>query len=109
MGGMVALLSKVIRSARSPRSSYEYQCSIEEKERLIVGVNAFVDPTTRRSKPFRSTKRSRDGNAPGSRHCAKIATTRRCERLWIGCATPLKVGQSDATDSGSRACLRNVG
>jgi methylmalonyl-CoA mutase N-terminal domain/subunit len=44
MGGMVAAVEQGYPQREIARSSYEYQRSVEEKERLIVGVNAFVDP-----------------------------------------------------------------
>jgi methylmalonyl-CoA mutase N-terminal domain/subunit len=44
MGGMVAAVEQGYPQREIARSSYEYQRLIEENERLIVGVNAFVDP-----------------------------------------------------------------
>jgi methylmalonyl-CoA mutase N-terminal domain/subunit len=44
MGGMVAAVEQGYPQREIARSSYEYQRSIEENERRIVGVNAFVDP-----------------------------------------------------------------
>ena len=44
MGGMVAAVEQGYPQREIARSSYEYQRAVEEKERLIVGVNAFVDP-----------------------------------------------------------------
>jgi methylmalonyl-CoA mutase N-terminal domain/subunit len=44
MGGMVAAVEQGYPQREIARSSYEYQRSIEDKERLVVGVNAFVDP-----------------------------------------------------------------
>lgn len=35
-------MSRVIRSASIQRTSYEYQLEVERKERVVVGVNAFV-------------------------------------------------------------------
>jgi methylmalonyl-CoA mutase, N-terminal domain len=44
MGGMVAAVEQGYPQREIGRSSYEYQRSVEEKQRLIVGVNSFVDP-----------------------------------------------------------------
>jgi methylmalonyl-CoA mutase N-terminal domain/subunit len=44
LGGMVPAVEQGYPQREIARSSYEYQRSIEENERLIVGVNAFVDP-----------------------------------------------------------------
>jgi methylmalonyl-CoA mutase N-terminal domain/subunit len=44
MGGMVAAVEQGYPQREIARSSYEYQRSVEEQERLIVGVNAFADP-----------------------------------------------------------------
>jgi methylmalonyl-CoA mutase N-terminal domain/subunit len=44
MGGMVTAVEQGYPQREIARSSYEYQRSIEEQQRVIVGVNAFVDP-----------------------------------------------------------------
>jgi methylmalonyl-CoA mutase N-terminal domain/subunit len=44
LGGMVSAVEQSYPQREIAVSSYEYQRSIETKERLIVGVNAFVDP-----------------------------------------------------------------
>jgi len=44
MGGMVAAVEQGYPQREIARSSYEYQRSIEERERLIVGLNAFINP-----------------------------------------------------------------
>jgi methylmalonyl-CoA mutase N-terminal domain/subunit len=44
MGGMVAAVEQGYPQREIARSSYEFQRSVEENERQIVGVNAFVDP-----------------------------------------------------------------
>ncbi len=44
LGGMVAAVEQGYPQREIARSSYEFQRSVEEKERLMVGVNAFVDP-----------------------------------------------------------------
>jgi methylmalonyl-CoA mutase N-terminal domain/subunit len=43
LGGMVAAVEQGYPQRETARSSYEFQQSVEGKERLIVGVNAFVD------------------------------------------------------------------
>ena len=43
MGGMVAAVEKAYPQAEIARSSYEFQRAVEERRRLIVGVNAFAD------------------------------------------------------------------
>ena len=43
MGGMVAAIEqRLSRSGRSPRASYRFQQAVERKEKIIVGVNDFV-------------------------------------------------------------------
>ena len=42
MGGMVAAVEQGYPQAEIARSSYEYQCAVESKQKLIVGVNAFT-------------------------------------------------------------------
>ena len=43
MGGMVAAVEKGYPQAEIARSSYEFQRAVEERRRLIVGVNAYAD------------------------------------------------------------------
>ena len=43
MGGMVAAVEKAYPQAEIARSSYEFQSAVEERRRLIVGMNAFAD------------------------------------------------------------------
>ncbi len=43
MGGMVAAVEKAYPQAEIARSSYEFQRAVEERRRLIVGMNAFAD------------------------------------------------------------------
>ena len=43
MGGMVAAVEKGYPQAEIARSSYEFQRAVEDRRRLIVGVNAFAD------------------------------------------------------------------
>jgi len=43
MGGMVAAVEKGYPQAEIARSAYEFQKSVEEGRRRIVGVNAYVD------------------------------------------------------------------
>ena len=43
MGGMVAAVEKAYQQAEIARSSYEFQRAVEERRRLIVGMNAFAD------------------------------------------------------------------
>src|SRR5439155_27390470 len=42
MGGMVAAIEKSFPQREIQDASYEYQKAIERKEKIIVGVNAFV-------------------------------------------------------------------
>ncbi|HLK40183.1 MAG TPA: methylmalonyl-CoA mutase family protein, partial [Polyangiaceae bacterium] len=42
MGGMVAAIEHGYPQREIQRTSYEYQLEVERKERLVVGVNAFV-------------------------------------------------------------------
>ncbi|MBI5480847.1 MAG: methylmalonyl-CoA mutase [Deltaproteobacteria bacterium] len=42
MGGMVAAIERTFPQSEIERRAYEYQRSIEEKERIVVGVNDFV-------------------------------------------------------------------
>jgi len=44
MGGMVAAIEKGYVQRRIERSAYLYGKSVEEKERIVVGVNEFVSP-----------------------------------------------------------------
>ena len=41
MGGMIPAIEAGYPQARIARASYEYQQSIERKDRVVVGVNAF--------------------------------------------------------------------
>jgi methylmalonyl-CoA mutase N-terminal domain/subunit len=43
MGGMVAAVEKGFPQREIAESSYQFQVAVEKKEKLIVGVNAFVD------------------------------------------------------------------
>ncbi len=43
MGGMVAAVEKGYPQAEIARSSYAFQRAVEERKRLIVGVNAYAD------------------------------------------------------------------
>jgi methylmalonyl-CoA mutase, N-terminal domain len=43
MGGMVAAVEQGYPQREIAESSYRFQQSVEKKEKLIVGVNAFVD------------------------------------------------------------------
>ena len=43
MGGMVAAVEKGYPQAEIARSSYAFQRTVEERKRLIVGVNAYAD------------------------------------------------------------------
>jgi methylmalonyl-CoA mutase N-terminal domain/subunit len=42
MGGMVAAIEQGYPQREIQRSSYEHQLEVEKKERIVVGVNAFV-------------------------------------------------------------------
>jgi methylmalonyl-CoA mutase, N-terminal domain len=42
MGGMVAAIERTFPQGQIERRAYEYQRSIEEKQRIVVGVNDFV-------------------------------------------------------------------
>jgi methylmalonyl-CoA mutase N-terminal domain/subunit len=42
MGGMVAAIEQGYPQREIQRTAYEYQLEVERKERLVVGVNAFV-------------------------------------------------------------------
>ena len=42
MGGMVAAIEQGYPQREIQRTSYEYQLEVERKERVVVGVNAFV-------------------------------------------------------------------
>jgi methylmalonyl-CoA mutase N-terminal domain/subunit len=70
MGGMVAAVEQGYPQREIARSSYEYQRSIEEKERLIVGVNAFVDPE---DKPIETLYIDAE---VARRQCARLAKLR---------------------------------
>jgi methylmalonyl-CoA mutase N-terminal domain/subunit len=42
MGGMVAAIEQGYPQREIQRTAYDYQLEVERKERLVVGVNAFV-------------------------------------------------------------------
>jgi methylmalonyl-CoA mutase N-terminal domain/subunit len=41
MGGMIAAIEKGFPQSEIANASYQYQCAVEAKEKLVVGVNAF--------------------------------------------------------------------
>ena len=47
MGGMVAAVEQGYPQAEIARSSYEFQRSVEQRRRLVVGVNSYVDEQER--------------------------------------------------------------
>jgi len=44
MGGVLAAIEKNYFQREIAKSAYQYQLEIERKERIIVGVNEYVDP-----------------------------------------------------------------
>jgi methylmalonyl-CoA mutase N-terminal domain/subunit len=47
MGGMVAAIERGFPQAEIAESAYRYQCELESKARLVVGLNDFVTPEER--------------------------------------------------------------
>jgi methylmalonyl-CoA mutase N-terminal domain/subunit len=70
MGGMVAAVEQGYPQREIARSSYEFQRSVEENERQIVGVNAFVDSD---DSPIETLYIDED---VARRQCARLETLR---------------------------------
>ena len=63
MGGMVRAIESGYVQREIQRAAYEYQRAIERQERVVVGVNQYVDETRSFSAP--SAYRSRNRTHPG--------------------------------------------
>ena len=99
MGGMVAAIEQGYPQREIQRTAYEYQLEIERKERIIVGVNAFVQEA--RAGPRdegRPAHRGRAGRAPAGH--ARAA--RRRER------TPPRSRRSSAAARGTDNVLPHI-
>lgn len=75
MGGMVAAIEKGFPQSEIARASYETQCRIESKKRIVVGVNAFQSE----DQPLAVLRVSREAE---QRQCAKLKRL-RSERLDV--------------------------
>ncbi|MCS6914404.1 MAG: methylmalonyl-CoA mutase family protein [Myxococcales bacterium] len=51
MGGMVAAIEQRYPQSEIERRAYEYQCSVERRERIVVGVNEFREESGAASPP----------------------------------------------------------
>ena len=71
MGGMVAAVENGYPQAEIARSSYEFQQSVEQGRRRIVGVNAYVDDE---HEPIPTLQIDR---SVGEKQCVKLAELRR--------------------------------
>ena len=98
--------SRASRSARSPRASYRFQQAVERREKVIVGVNDFVQDdepphrrfctSTRRAARrqlarLEALRRTRDNDAvrrslDALREAAAAAPATRCRRCSTACA-----------------------
>ena len=63
MGGMVAAVEEGYPQAEIARSSYEFQRAVEERRRLIVGVNAYEDEDEQPIETLYIDRKVADGQA----------------------------------------------
>jgi methylmalonyl-CoA mutase N-terminal domain/subunit len=63
MGGSVKAIEQDFMQQEIARSAYEYQREIEQGDRILVGVNRFIDPETASPSLFRVDDSIRQGQA----------------------------------------------
>jgi methylmalonyl-CoA mutase N-terminal domain/subunit len=105
MGGMVAAIEKGYPQREIERRAYEHQQAVERKERIVVGVNAYVidephpaellrvDPALEREQVarLRAVRERRDGGAAESARARLDAAARGGENLLPRIVDAVKV------------------
>lgn len=71
MGGMIPAIERSFPQSEIAEASYQYQRSVENRERLIVGVNAFEEEAGERLDLLEIDESAQ------SKQCAKLAELRR--------------------------------
>ena len=77
MGGVLPAIEAGFFQREIAESAYRYQREIDERRRIIVGVNEYVGTRTSASPSSRSTRRATSGRWRGWRRCGGSAITRR--------------------------------
>ena len=76
LGGMVAAIERGYPQREIAEASYRYQCQVDSKDKIIVGVNDFVAEERPMSR-FSSTKPSPAAGPSASAASARNAPARR--------------------------------
>ena len=80
MGGVVAGIEQGFFQREIGRAAYQYQQEMEKKQRVIVGVNEYVETRTRssRSRSSTSARRSRRSRSARSPRLKRTRDNRAC-------------------------------
>ena len=88
LGGMVEAVKQNFPQREIADAAFALQCEYDSRERILVGVNDYVDAGDAEIPTLRIDPGSSASSADGWRRCARGATAPRCRGPWSRCARP---------------------